>query len=221
MALNINVRKLPRATEEMEPLDSTDKQDESLPLEKVIVETTRRKQPKNVYELVKMIQETYSFSEKELIEKIMSLQAKGEILLKTPLMQYPRFRNYLLSDQAFAFWITALATLSSISVALLIPENAYPLILARFILGSALVLFLPGYTFLKAIQAKTEVSYLERILFSIGISIFFVFVVGLLLNFTPWGITTVPILFFLSFITICNATIATFNEYKNKKHREL
>lgn len=69
----------------------------------------------------------------------------------------------------------------------------------RNILGLPLVLFLPGYALIATLfPAKSDLDGIERVALSFGLSIAVVPLIGLGLNYTPWGITTLPILTSLS-----------------------
>ena len=74
------------------------------------------------------------------------------------------------------------------------------------LLAILLVLFAPGYVLVAALfpganaEGKPEIEWIERIALSFGLSIAVVPLLGLLLNFTPWGIRFAPIV----------ATIALF-----------
>ncbi|MGB9940836.1 DUF1616 domain-containing protein [Methanosarcina sp.] len=69
----------------------------------------------------------------------------------------------------------------------------------RNTLGLPFVLFLPGYTLIAALfPAKSDLDGIERVALSFGLSIAIVPLIGLGLNYTPWGITTLPILISLS-----------------------
>ena len=64
----------------------------------------------------------------------------------------------------------------------------------RVALGLAFVLFLPGYALVAALFPKDgEIDWIERIALSFGLSIAVVPLLGLLLNYTPWGIRLEPI----------------------------
>jgi uncharacterized membrane protein len=67
-----------------------------------------------------------------------------------------------------------------------VPEDAYPIVYLRYILGSIFILWLPGYTFIKALFPEKELDSIERIALSIGMSIALVPIIGLLLNYTPF-----------------------------------
>lgn len=68
----------------------------------------------------------------------------------------------------------------------------------RLILGLPFILFIPGYILVFALfpAKKTDrgIDTLERIALSFGLSIAIVPLIGLLLNYTPWGIRLEPIL---------------------------
>lgn len=78
----------------------------------------------------------------------------------------------------------------------------------RIILGLPFILFLPGYNLIFALfpTKKTttqSIDILERIALSFGLSIAIVPLIGLILNYTPWGIRLEPILVSLIlFITL-------------------
>jgi len=87
------------------------------------------------------------------------------------------------------------------------PLNATPL---RIILGFPLILFLPGYSLICALfPKKDEMDVIERIALSIGLSIAVVVIIGLVLNYTPWGIRLGPILLATSSFTLVLAAITT------------
>ncbi len=67
--------------------------------------------------------------------------------------------------------------------------------LARKILGLVFILFLPGYAATAALFPENDqIDTIERVALSFGLSIAIVPLIGLGLNFTPWGIRLDPIL---------------------------
>ena len=76
----------------------------------------------------------------------------------------------------------------------------------RIILGLPLVLFLPGYALIAALFIrKDDLDGIERIALSFGLSIAISPLLGLALNYTPFGIRLTPILIVLSVFTIALA----------------
>jgi uncharacterized membrane protein len=74
----------------------------------------------------------------------------------------------------------------------------------RIILGLPFVLFFPGYALVAALFPKREgISGIERVALSLGVSIAIVPLIGLALNYTPWGIGLESLLYSIaSFIFI-------------------
>ncbi len=80
---------------------------------------------------------------------------------------------------------------------------------ARIILGLPFILFFPGYTLICALfPKKTQLDRIERIALSFGLSIAVVPLIGLILNYTPWGIRLYPILVSLTGFIIVMSILA-------------
>jgi len=85
----------------------------------------------------------------------------------------------------------------------------------RNILGLPLVLFLPGYALIAALfPAKSDLDGIERTALSFGLSIAVVPLIGLGLNYTPWGIRLLPILISLSVFTFLMCGLAYLRRAK-------
>lgn len=73
----------------------------------------------------------------------------------------------------------------------------------RIVFGLPFLLFLPGYSLVSALWVKqSELEPLERVGFSLGLSLALVPLVGLGLNYTSWGITLVSVVLSLYFLII-------------------
>lgn len=81
----------------------------------------------------------------------------------------------------------------------------------RIALGLAFVLFFPGYTLIAALfPRKDALDGVERLALSFGLSIAVVPLIGLGLNYTPWGIRLIPILVSLASFILAMAAIAYY-----------
>jgi len=81
----------------------------------------------------------------------------------------------------------------------------------RILFGAAMVLFIPGYALIAALfPARGDLDGIERVALSFGLSIAVVPLVGLALNYTPWGIRLDPILASLTVFTLAMATAAWY-----------
>jgi len=89
-----------------------------------------------------------------------------------------------------------------------------PLMPLRYVLGTLFVLFIPGYTLVEALYPREEdLSPLERVALSIGLSLALVPLVGLLLNYTPFGIRLYPIIISLSALSVALAMVGSYRKY--------
>lgn len=82
------------------------------------------------------------------------------------------------------------------------------------ILGLPFILFIPGYTLIFALfptkQGESGINEMERIGLSFGFSIAITSLLGLILNYTPWGIRLEPILLSLFLFTESFGIIALY-----------
>ena len=194
-------------------------------LTQTIIQLIKDKKPKNVQQLVDLTKDETSIPEPKILEHILQLQSQGKITLKElPTRPPQKLAAYLKTKEAHWYWITLILAIATALTVFTIPENAYPIVYVRHVLGTIFVLWLPGYTFIKAlfptkvpIQTSSEdLDKIERIALSIGLSLALVPIVGLLLNYTPWGIRLTPIVLSLFALTIIFATAAIIREHQTK-----
>jgi len=86
--------------------------------------------------------------------------------------------------------------------------NSSPL---RVVFALPVVLFIPGYCLIAALfPNKSDLDGIERTALSFGLSIALVPLIGLGLNYTPWGIRLDPIVISLVIFTVSMLVIALF-----------
>lgn len=180
-----------------------------------IIQIVEEAKPENVEQLIKLVKEKFPLPDQEILTRILYLQEKEKIGLKPHKPLTPqKLTTYLRSSQAYWYWIIIILASTTTLLIFTIPENAFPLVYARYILGSIFVLWLPGYTFIKALFPEKELDNIERVALSMGMSIALVPIVGLLLNYTPWGIRLTPITIGLLALTFTFATAAIIREHQ-------
>ena len=195
-------------------------------LSEIILQIVNDRKPQTVKQLIAFVKEKMPIPEKEISEAILTLQTQGKIKLENPpLLTSLKLATYLKTSQALWYWATiATATITAAAV-FTVPEDFYPWSYIRNALGIIFVLWLPGYTFIKAlfpvqvpIKMSTEnLDTIERIALSLGMSIALVPIISLLLNYTPWGIRLTPIVLSLFALTLVFATAAVIREQQIKK----
>jgi uncharacterized membrane protein len=123
------------------------------------------------------------------------------------------FASYILSKYNLGFAVATLlvaACLFSVYCSGLMPVLAA----SRIVFGSLFTLFLPGYSLIEALYPREdELSPLERLALSIGLSLALVPLVGLVLNYTPWGIRLDPTMAALSTLTLALLLVSAYRKF--------
>ena len=101
-----------------------------------------------------------------------------------------------------------LAVLCSIAL-VAVDVAASPATPARVALGVPFVLVLPGYVLTAALfPHRTDLDFLERTALSVGLSAAIIPLLGLALNYSPWGIRPHPIVLSVMLFTLLVAAVA-------------
>ncbi len=83
---------------------------------------------------------------------------------------------------------------------------------------SVFALFTPGYLTSKILFPRTSnLGSVERFVLSVGLSIVIVMFVGLLLNFTSWGIRLTPIVISLTIFNTVFVSLALVVGYNSSR----
>jgi uncharacterized membrane protein len=85
----------------------------------------------------------------------------------------------------------------------------------RIILGGVFLLIFPGYSMMAALfPGKNSLTNIERATFTIVLSFVLVTLIGLMLNYTPWGIRLTPIYIATSIIIVVFSGVALLRRYR-------
>ena len=190
-----------------------------------IMRITKEKKPQTVKELVVLVKEQLQISDQEIVESILKLQSEGKVSLAKQPTALPNLAAYLKTEQTYWFWVTVAIAIATAAVMFTVPEDFYPVVYIRYVLGTIFVLWLPGYTLMRALflaepstrKSEKGMDSIERIALSLGMSLALVPIVGLLLNYTPWGIRPPPIVLSLLALTMIFATATIIREHQARK----
>ncbi|MDD4876468.1 MAG: DUF1616 domain-containing protein, partial [Dehalococcoidales bacterium] len=81
--------------------------------------------------------------------------------------------------------------------------------------GLPFLLFFPGYVLVAVLFVRTEgIDEIERIALSFGMSIAVTALIGLGLNYTPWGIRLEPVLYSIATFILVMSVIALLRQYR-------
>ena len=182
----------------------------------LILETLRSRRFSTVQGVVNALK-TAGVPEDTTIGLIRDLAREGKVLLNLPgtsdeavMTPVSSVWKYLGSTLAWDLWLTLLLLILGLVTTLGIPVEMFPLVIARWVFGGLLLVFVPGFAFIRALfPFERYIDQWERIALSCGLSIALAVLVAFGLNFTPWGITLIPTAAVLGGITVVSILIAT------------
>jgi hypothetical protein len=184
-------------------------------LQDQILELVKEKNPETVNELVDLLMDQRKLSRQVALEEVVKLENQGRLKLTPPPKQVPeKLTDYLFSSHAYWFWLILL--LSAATTVSVFTIESPPLVYIRYVLGSVFVLLLPGFSLIKTLFPTKEIDNIERTALSIGMSLALVPLVGLLLNYTPWGIRLTPITLSLLALTTFLTITGVIREHTKK-----
>ena len=196
-------------------MDKRDGSGDSMKLEKplkIMLRIVERSGEKSVEEIVETASRRLRVKRHEAARMLYRLKDLGYIRFIDP--DPPKsLIEYFVSSHVVWFWLLTSSVAATCFLIYLAPR-APPFIYLRYIFGSLFVLYLPGAALIELLYPKpSDLSQLERLALSIGLSLALVPLVGLILNYTPWGIRLDPIFASLSILTLALAMGAVARKF--------
>ncbi len=172
--------------------------------------------PKNVNDIITTVKTSIDgksdlrIEDDDIIYAIKRLEYKHILLYNSKADTLSKFiKDFYLS---ITIWLVAIATGVTLLAVYVIPD-VMPWSMVRVIAGGIFVLFIPGYALVQLLFPKKEMDIVERIALSIGLSLAVVPLVGLLLNYSPWGIRLDPIVASMSALSIVLALASVYRKF--------
>jgi uncharacterized membrane protein len=161
-----------------------------------------------------------SLTRAETVDLVWRLADQEEVSLEDVPPSTKSLAEYLrLWERNLWLYGSLLVSFATIVAIYAVPSEL-PFVALRWVVGSVFVLFIPGYVTVEALFPKgRELDSIERFALSVGLSLALVPLVGLLLNYTPWGIRLTPIVISLTILTVGLAAIALVREYRISAER--
>ena len=161
-------------------------------LGKAVLETAKSMGKPTISELVDNLVKQKGFKVKDATKAVYVEYKKGNLDL-TQSNPPSNVASYFANLENAWFW--AVTAMVAITILVVFTVTSSSLLYLRYVLGGVFVLFLPGFLLLLALYPRSgELDSLERIALSIGLSLAIVPLIGLVLNYTPWGIRIEPIM---------------------------
>ena len=184
-------------------------------VDKLIRDTANSLGDPTLPELVEKLVKDKGLKFKDASKAVYVLWKKGGLNLSEP---NPPSNLWSFALNLESLWFWALTALVVFTVLFVFFVDASPLLYVRYVLGGVFILFLPGYMLISALYPRSdELDGLERLALSIGLSLAIVPLVGLMLNYTPWGITLTPIMVSLAVFAEALALGALVKKYRYYK----
>jgi len=184
-------------------------------LEKAVRDTAHSLGNPTLSELVDTLVKDKGLRFKDATKAVYVLWKKGELELAEANPPY-NLSSYAFHLENLWFW--ALTALVAFTVLVVFLVNSSALLYLRYALGGIFILFLPGAMLITALYPREgELDGLERLALSIGLSLAVVPLIGLALNYTPWGITLAPIMVSLAFFAEVMGVVAFVKKFRYYK----
>ena len=184
----------------------------SADLERLVKETANSLGNPTLPELVEKLVKDKGLKFKDASRAVYTTWKKGKIGLSEP-KSPSTLSSFTFNLESLWFW--ALTALVVFTLVVVFGVESSPLLYVRYVLGGLFILFLPGAMLIAALYPRGgELDGLERVALSIGLSLAIVPLVGLVLNYTPWGITLTPIMVSLAVFAEALGFAALVRKYR-------
>lgn len=193
-------------------------------LELIVLDLINKQKVVNDQELFRLVQLRTTASDKDIYRCLFQLRYRDKFYsYSKDCNQYTTLKDYVFSIKSFWFWMINLLIITTIVGIFIIPSNQYPITYIRWFLGLMSTFILPGYAVSKALfpikrpfKISDNLDIPEQIMVSIGLSLSIVPIIGVLLNFSPFGINLLSVTFSLLMFSFIFSLIGVFREYKLK-----
>lgn len=145
----------------------------------------------------------------------MSKSPNGNSVSESGLRQMPRnYLRFVLTDSATTWFKISMTVVGIHLISLAFASESLLFMSTKAVTGAVILLLLPGLATQQLLSAGRSPHIVETVAFSIGISVIITIFLSALVNFTPAGLSTMPILFALILYTVAVSIIAMLKEFQ-------
>ena len=150
----------------------------------------------------------------EVLREVYREWVKGSLKLVDP--EPPKDFAQYISRPDYSLWLWAIAALVGITAASIMTSSYSPVIyFIRYLAGLAFTLYIPGAVLTEVIYPREDdLSPLERLALSLGLSLAVLPLIGLMVSYTPWGFRLWTLIPSLSIYSLGLAFIAAYRKYR-------
>lgn len=179
-------------------------------LQRMVIDAIEKEGCRKVKDVVNALQQIDKLiTFEEIRETISELREEKKVTLLEPLAEVSFSKHVTSFSAVMPFWLTIAVTITCIfTIYLMPPDSVWSLV--RIIVGMIFVLFIPGYLLIQLLYPGKEMDMIERLALSLGLSLALTALIGLILNYSPWGIRLEPMVILLSLFSITLALGGTY-----------
>jgi hypothetical protein len=183
-------------------------------LQSLVIDAMRKHNCKTVRDLVTRLQIIdHSLTVEDICVIVKALEKEKKIVLAHPQVHYSFFGYLTKSYASLPFWLAIAIVAMTLVVAYIPYQNVEQWSAFRGVVGGAFMLFIPGYALTKLIFPRRQLKYTELIAFSIGLSLAFSSLVGLILNHISWKLSLDLTVMTLSLLTLLLLVLSEFRKF--------
>ena len=202
-------------------------------IRKIIIDIVDKQKPETAKQLIDLIQGRYDVPHEKTINLLLELENEGQLhFTERKVIRANSGIAYMLSQRMLWYWTTVVVAIVTTIAVFTISDSNYPMVYLRLVLGISFVLFLPGYASIKLLfptnlpknipfltkdpkdSRNENIDTMEMVTLSTFLSLVITTIVGLVLNYSPWGIRLAPITLSLLALTVAFATVAMVRNYQ-------
>jgi hypothetical protein len=196
-------------------------------LRAIIGDAIKEKRPATIADLANLVVTENALDEDELVEAIEAMAEDGSLRLAKPLYELESILDFLLTPTLSAWFWLAMGLTAFSTTSIFIAPTLFPLVVVRWVFGSILVLYLPGYAFVEFLfPVQEQMGQIERFAFSVTLSLCLDIIAGLVINYIPGAelrlgsivacLAAITVLFTIAAMARKYQSIISRKEYANR-----
>lgn len=150
----------------------------------------------------------------EFVAAVRAMEEEGLLFLRKPSYRTESVLDYALAPTLSGWlWLTLAVTILTIITVDTAPEF-FPFNIVRLVMASIFLMYLPGYALIHLLFSETtKLNELERFGLNIALSLIVVPLIGVILDYTYWGIRLPVLMTCVAAFTIVVAIAASVRAY--------
>jgi hypothetical protein len=182
-------------------------------LQRIIIDVLHSVGCNRIEDVVNKVQQLdKSITFDDIRDAVNELRRDNEITLSEPRVK-SSFLGYITNlPMSISFWLPMMVTALTLATVYITPQDL-PWSTVRIVVGAAFVFLMPGYLLIRLLFPAKDMDAIERIALSVGMSLAVTPLIGLLLNYSPWGTSLDPVVVSMSMVSIALASVGTYRRF--------